>query len=375
MASPEAPQCYAGVARQSAAFRLMKQMGWEEGEGLGKEKQGIRGHVRVKNKQDTKGIGVDNPANNWVLDTSQFDNILKRLKVQVADPDEKEFVETENVKEDPEIIAVKESSAAKVTRPQGRYKRREIGKSVNSYSAKDLQGILGNKVEEELQSECDADDETTLIEISAAYACHEDGIKDNEASDQWWCKYGFVSGGFLGVQTRKKKSNKPKESEGLAFDKRGAFDEDDQERLYKLVQDKATTGKQGLGISTQPKKIAGSHWKGKKTSFDDSDGEQSEISTDSGASLKRKRNESSVVEVNVEPKPKLKRLCKHLLLQVPTQSLRLKQLIVLIEEHSSSIFSAFSSKRDSLSYLKQKLEGSKNFNVEGKRVSLCKKKA
>lgn len=27
------------------------------------------------------GIGVDNPANNWVLDTSQFDNILKRLKV------------------------------------------------------------------------------------------------------------------------------------------------------------------------------------------------------------------------------------------------------------------------------------------------------
>lgn len=29
--------------------------GWEEGEGLGKEKQGIKGHVRVKNKQDTTG--------------------------------------------------------------------------------------------------------------------------------------------------------------------------------------------------------------------------------------------------------------------------------------------------------------------------------
>ncbi|THG23761.1 hypothetical protein TEA_002183 [Camellia sinensis var. sinensis] len=26
--------------------------GWEEGEGLGKEKQGINGYVRVKNKQD-----------------------------------------------------------------------------------------------------------------------------------------------------------------------------------------------------------------------------------------------------------------------------------------------------------------------------------
>ncbi|XP_022017119.1 uncharacterized protein LOC110916745 isoform X2 [Helianthus annuus] len=40
------------AARKSAVFRLMKQMGWEEGEGLGKEKQGIKGHVRVSNKQD-----------------------------------------------------------------------------------------------------------------------------------------------------------------------------------------------------------------------------------------------------------------------------------------------------------------------------------
>lgn len=30
--------------------------GWEEGEGLGKDKQGIKGYVRVKNKQDTAGL-------------------------------------------------------------------------------------------------------------------------------------------------------------------------------------------------------------------------------------------------------------------------------------------------------------------------------
>jgi hypothetical protein len=30
--------------------------GWEEGEGLGKDKQGIKGHVRVSNKQDTTGL-------------------------------------------------------------------------------------------------------------------------------------------------------------------------------------------------------------------------------------------------------------------------------------------------------------------------------
>lgn len=36
-------------------FSFCDFQGWEEGEGLGKDKQGIKGHVRVKNKQDTTG--------------------------------------------------------------------------------------------------------------------------------------------------------------------------------------------------------------------------------------------------------------------------------------------------------------------------------
>lgn len=32
--------------------------GWEEGEGLGKDKQGIKGYIRVKNKQDTTGFSL-----------------------------------------------------------------------------------------------------------------------------------------------------------------------------------------------------------------------------------------------------------------------------------------------------------------------------
>ena len=31
----------------------------------------------------TTGIGVDEPKNKWAFDTSQFDNILKRLKVVI----------------------------------------------------------------------------------------------------------------------------------------------------------------------------------------------------------------------------------------------------------------------------------------------------
>ena len=83
MAAPEAPVKYVGICKDSAAFKLMKSMGWEEGEGLGKDKQGIKGYVRVTNKQDTSGVGLDKP-NPWAFDTTQFDNILKKLKVQAA---------------------------------------------------------------------------------------------------------------------------------------------------------------------------------------------------------------------------------------------------------------------------------------------------
>ncbi|KAF7843562.1 G patch domain-containing protein 4-like isoform X1 [Senna tora] len=55
----------------------------KEGEGLGKEKQGIKGYVRVQNKHNTTGIGVDK-LNNWAFDTTQFDSIFKRLKVQAV---------------------------------------------------------------------------------------------------------------------------------------------------------------------------------------------------------------------------------------------------------------------------------------------------
>ena len=41
--------------------------------------------------------------------------------------------------------------------------------------------------------------------------------------------------------------------------------------------------------------------------------------------------------------------------QVPGESLKLKQLKLLIDEHSSSVFSNFSSKRDAVAYLKQKV--------------------
>ncbi|CAN6864925.1 unnamed protein product [Brassica oleracea] len=402
MAAPEAPVKYVGILKESAAFRLMKSMGWEEGEGLGKDKQGIKGYVRVKNKQDTTaGVGVDKP-NPWAFDTTQFDNILKKLKVQAA-PSKKDDGKTESedeaVKSEPAV-----SKVAKVTRPLGRlYKRREKGKLVNSYSSKDLEGILVKRTEDPSPAVCDIADTMEIEIISEDQHASVKEQKIEEPSSDWWgFKSGFVSGGLLGAKSGKKKSSKSNE--------RKMFCEDDQENLYNMVQDKATAGKQGLGIKDRPKKIAGVRYQGKKTSFDNSDDddddddeeeeEESEEDDDKDSVIenslpaKRKREESEEEEDNkdsvienslpakrkrdeiIEPKIKLKNLCKQILKKVAgsSGSMKLKQLKSMIDEQAPSILSEFSSRKDAIAYLKLKLERSEKFIVEGKKISLVSKK-
>ncbi|KAM3261864.1 hypothetical protein ACQJBY_052517 [Aegilops geniculata] len=335
MAAPEAPTCYVGVARQSAAFRLMKRMGWEEGEGLGKDKQGIKGHVRVKQKQDT--------------------------------------LEIEDVSSSPDSSPKKDKPAkdevAKVTRPQGRYKKRERGKSVRGYSAVDLEGILVRKkendceVDQEVQPSCMEEPDITIGQGAVSQA---------EDVNWWGHKFGYVSGGFLGAKSRKNK----KDNSNV----RQMFGEDDQENLYNLVQDKATSGKQGLGIKDLPMKVGGQRWKGNKTSLGDSDEEnstQSELSEveededEEGSASDAEVQVKTVKEVCVDAKPKtkFKKLCKKILRQAPSQSMKLKELKEAVEEQST-ILSDFSCRREALSFLKRKLQGSKKFNLEGKRVHL-----
>lgn len=83
-------------------------------------------------------------------------------------------------------------------------------------------------------------------------------------------------------------------------------------------QDKSTTGKQGLGIKDRKKKIAGCFYEGKKTSFNDSDDEDSD---DLGSPVKQKQDDSLEIKSSSEPKAKLKKLCKQLIRQVSPPTL------------------------------------------------------
>lgn len=97
------------------------------------------------------------------------------------------------------------------------------------------------------------------------------------------------------------------------------------------MQDKATTGKQGLGIKGLPMKVAGHRWKGNKTSFGDSDGENSDQSgeyseiednddeeqpVNNSESIDIVKNTEQELNVDVRPKTKFKKLCKRILRQV-----------------------------------------------------------
>ena len=67
--------------------RLLKEQGWKEGEGLGKDKQGIQQHVRATRKDDAKGIGYNESTDGkgwsekgWSQQNNDFCDVLSRLK-------------------------------------------------------------------------------------------------------------------------------------------------------------------------------------------------------------------------------------------------------------------------------------------------------
>ncbi|KAI9164438.1 hypothetical protein H9P43_008289 [Blastocladiella emersonii ATCC 22665] len=82
------PTLHAGLGAQQ-----LQKMGWQKGQGLGKNKQGIKTHVRVSRKADTKGIGkTDDHGFQW------WDHIYNKstsfdFKV-VTEADEKKAAES-----------------------------------------------------------------------------------------------------------------------------------------------------------------------------------------------------------------------------------------------------------------------------------------
>ncbi|CAM6074242.1 unnamed protein product [Sphagnum tenellum] len=371
----EHPVMFQGVAKDSPAFRLMTQMGWEEGKGLGKDKQGIKSHIRVRKPREEKS--------GWLFIMLTFPQppiLVSRVQIvhcnntHLRNPLPKE--ESDETSDD-EVPEVNEVKVKKVSRPQGRYKRREGGKLVRGYSETDLKAIL-------LQEE-KVNTPPSRIQVREEINPAHEAL----AVDWWGTNFNFVRGGRLGSTLHKPNAavGKPSEEDKALSNSRTEFCEQDQENLYKLVQDKATTGKKGLGTGDRTQKVGGAHFKGQKKVFgdDDDDGSdgskpEKEPGTGNGCSKdllkeddkpkKRKRDRGGGNEGTVQEgsKIKLKELISQILTQAPEQRMSVKRLQKRVIA-TTGLFS--NATEDQVDSFKDKLLKSSRFVVEGKKVSLA----
>jgi len=77
------------------ALKQMKKMGWNEGEGLGRNSDGIKHHIIIKKREDSTGLGsdiVDITSNRSAIDdvdeswwNKTFANNLKNMKIKNLD--------------------------------------------------------------------------------------------------------------------------------------------------------------------------------------------------------------------------------------------------------------------------------------------------
>lgn len=79
-------------------FKLMKQMGWEEGKGLGQDGQGMSENLKIKVNFDNKGLGDDEDfQRDWADAVDSYQNVLAKL--QSANPPSQNIDEKKDRKE------------------------------------------------------------------------------------------------------------------------------------------------------------------------------------------------------------------------------------------------------------------------------------
>ncbi|CAL8468505.1 g8045 [Coccomyxa elongata] len=312
-------------------------MGWKEGEGLGAKGQGRKEHIKVRRRQDSSGIGLaeaTKKSRDWTIGMVAYDQVLAKLSSVSGEPNGKRkrrdadtapvneegglaakqgdaAVGTENARKrkkkgpesnaldtmavsasgPPATLETDEIQATVKSSHTARFARRRAGKNVRSYSGSDLAAILGGGVhsnaapgsaeaeEGSAHFRAPSPDKTSAAEdvteqpsaglAEAGSDRRMDQPDDGHQEKRWWHGY-FTPAGRLGSAAPAKLSS----STLTPQVKVNGFSEADQENLYHLAHDKKGQGRQGLGIASRPKKVAGARWQGRKTTIEDSEEEQ-----------------------------------------------------------------------------------------------------
>uniref|UniRef100_A0A8R1DRK6 G-patch domain-containing protein n=1 Tax=Caenorhabditis japonica TaxID=281687 RepID=A0A8R1DRK6_CAEJA len=142
---------------QKFSKKLMEKMGWSEGDGLGRNRQGNADAVKLKANHSGKGLGSDklnDYDSTWISHHDDFADLLAALnKNKEAEPEQTE--EEKAVAAEKISIELKSKSI----RRRIHYQKFTRAKDTSNYSDSHKQGILGygrlkkDKAEEEVKKE------------------------------------------------------------------------------------------------------------------------------------------------------------------------------------------------------------------------------
>jgi len=156
-------------------LKMLKNMGWSEGRGLGANEEGTVSHIPIKKKLSNAGIGeTNNSSDNWLQGAFEFNNVLKRLN---------------SAKEPEQNSESKKEKKVNSSKKRHMYQNRLASRDASGYSKEDLALILGTKKlqaaaekeEEEHFSESEDEDQfltTTKVSVMDYF------LKKGAASDE-----------------------------------------------------------------------------------------------------------------------------------------------------------------------------------------------
>ena len=305
---------YQGVERDGFGMKMLTTMGWREGCGLGKNKDGIVKHLHAKKRMVGTGVGADvkndasgKNATNWTMNTVAFDDVLRSLNRTHSAEElaktraEESASESASKKEKKRKLTKEEKKAAKkaakkakknevgrsVVSHAGRYQKRESQKMVSNYSATDLDAILGGGFvalpevratnAETSASDSGGEDKDTNVKAEPKEAARSKKkvieierpkwVFDPPSEDWWGWRVGFRPEGHGGANG----------DDMDALERKRGFDEDDQTKLFEDTHAGANKNRQGLGAGVG--RAAGADFAGTKKAF----GEEDEVTEEERA--------------------------------------------------------------------------------------------
>ncbi|TMW44894.1 hypothetical protein DOY81_010030 [Sarcophaga bullata] len=150
--------------------KLLQKMGWSKGKGLGREETGTQDFLRVRYKNDAKGLGFVGRDDQWTQHEESFSGLLNTLNGEEENNSEakkvsrdesedeaprigfgfqtetvNEEVKSKNVKLKEKISGISLEEKSKQSRARVHYKKFTRGKDLSQYSEKDLANIFGRK--------------------------------------------------------------------------------------------------------------------------------------------------------------------------------------------------------------------------------------